>query len=93
MQKKLGIKTGDAVVVENPLGKSQKGKAFVSGGMRPGVIKIGFGTGGRFSPGTGPAYKSKDYTADHNMFVDPEALSPIMGQTAYADMIVSVKKA
>ena len=91
--KKLGIKTGDLVVVKNPLGKSQKGKAFVSGGIRPSVIKIGFGAGGRFSPGMGPAYKSKDYTPDHNMLMDPDALSPIMGQPAYADMIVSVKKA
>jgi anaerobic selenocysteine-containing dehydrogenase len=91
--KKLGIKTGDLVILENPLGKSQKGKAFVSGGMRPGVIKIAFGGGGRFSPGMGPAYMSKDYTPDHNMLVDPEALSPIMGQPAYADMIVRVKKA
>jgi anaerobic selenocysteine-containing dehydrogenase len=81
------------VIVKNPLGKSQRGKAFISGGIRPGVIKVAFGAGGRFSPGMGPAYKSKDYTVDHNMLMDPEALSPIMGQTAYADMIVSVKKA
>ncbi|MBM4333579.1 MAG: dehydrogenase [Deltaproteobacteria bacterium] len=90
--KKLGVKSGDLVVVENPLGKSQKGKIFVSGGIRPGVIKIAFGAGGRFSPGLGPAFKSKDYTPDVNMLMDPEALSPIMGQPAYADMLVRVKK-
>ncbi len=91
--KKLGIKNGDMVAVENPLGKSTKGKVFASGGIRPGVIKIGFATGGRFSPGMGPAYKTKDYTPSHNDLVDPDVLSPIMGFPGYADMIVRVKKA
>lgn len=90
---KLGLKNGDLVVAENPLGKSTKGKIFASGGMRPGVVKIAFGAGGRFSPGLGVAYKSKDYTPDCNNLIDPEALSPIMGQTAYADMIIRIKKA
>lgn len=91
--KRLGIKSGDLVIVENPLGKSTKGKVFVSGGIRPGVIKIGFATGERFSPGLGPAYKTKDYTPNHNELVDPDVLSPIMGFPGYADMIVRVKKA
>lgn len=91
--KRLGIKTGDLVIVENPLGKSTKGKVFASGGIRPGVVKIAFGSGGRFSPGLGVAYKSKDYTPDCNNLIDPEALSPIMGQCAYADMMIRVKKA
>lgn len=90
--RRLGIKTGAMVIVENPLGKSQRGKVFVSGGIRPGVIKMSFATGGRFSPGLGPAYKTKDYTPNHNELVDPEALSPIMGFPAYADMIVRVRK-
>lgn len=88
-----GIQPGDLVVVENPLGKSTRGKVFVSGGMRPGVIKISFGSGGRFSPGAGPAYKSREYTPDANQLVDPDALSPVMGFPAYADMIVRVRKA
>jgi len=81
------------VVIENPLHKSTKGKIFVSGGIRPGVIKIGFATGGRFSPGMGPAYKSREYTPSHSELVDPDVLSPIMGFPGYADMIVKVKKA
>ena len=89
---RLRIKTGDLVVVENPLGKSTKGKVFASGGMRPGVIKIGFATGGRFSPGMGPAYKSRKYTPSHNLLVDPSVMSPIMGFPGYADMIVRVRK-
>jgi thiosulfate reductase / polysulfide reductase chain A len=91
--KKLDLKNGDLVVAENPLGKSTKGKIFASGGMRPGVIKIAFGSGGRFSPGLGVAFKSKDYTPDCNELIDPEALSPIMGQPAYADMLLRIKKA
>ena len=90
---RLGLKTGDLVVVSNPLKRSIRGKVFASGGMRPGVIKMGFGTGGRFSPGLGPAYQSRSYTPLHNEMVDPTALSPIMGFPAYADMIVAVRKA
>lgn len=91
--KRLSLKTGDLVVVSNPLKKTTRGKVFASGGIRPGVIKMGFGAGGRFSPGTGPAYESRKYTPLHNELVDPSALSPIMGFPAFADMIVSVKKA
>lgn len=90
---RLNLKTGDLVVVTNPLKRTTRGKVFASGGMRPGVIKMGFGAGGRFSPGTGPAYESRKYTPLHNEMVDPDLLSPIMGFPAYADMIVSVKKA
>jgi anaerobic selenocysteine-containing dehydrogenase len=91
--RRLKIKTGDLVVLENPFGKSTKSKVFVSGGMRPGVIKMGFATGGRFSPGIGPAYKTRKYTPSHNELVDPDAMSPIMGFPPYADMVVRVRKA
>ncbi|MCB2216983.1 MAG: molybdopterin-dependent oxidoreductase [Desulfobulbaceae bacterium] len=90
---RLGLQTGDLVVAENPLGKSTKGKIFASGGIRPGVVKIAFGAGGRFSPGLGVAYRSKDYTPDCNNLMDPDALSPIMGQPAYADMLLRITKA
>jgi anaerobic selenocysteine-containing dehydrogenase len=88
----MGIKNGDLVSVENPQGKSTKGKVFASGGIRPGVIKIGFATGGRFSPGLGPAYKTRAYTPNHNDLVDPSALSPVMGFPAYADVMVNIRK-
>ena len=90
--KRMGIQNGDLLTLENPLGRYTKGKAFISGGIRPGVIKLGFATGGRFSPGLGPAYKVRDYTPSHNELVDPHCLSPIMGFPAYADMLVRVKK-
>jgi len=89
---RLGIRNGDLVELSNPLGHSTRGRVFASGGIRPGVIKLGFATGGRWSPGLGPAFKSKDYTPNHNMLVDPDALSPIMGFPAYADMVVAVRK-
>ncbi len=88
----LGIRTGDMIIIENPLGHSVKGKAVVSQGMRHGVIKIGFATGGRFSPGLGPTYAQRKYTPNHGMLVDPDNLSPIMGFPGYADMVVRVKK-
>lgn len=88
----LGLKTGDLVTLENPLGSQEKGKVFVTEGIRPGTIKLGFGTGGRFSPGLGPTSKHKDYTPNHSGLVDPNAHSPIMGMPCYADMIVKVKK-
>ncbi|OEH84960.1 dehydrogenase [Desulfuribacillus stibiiarsenatis] len=90
--KKLGLKTGDLVEISNPLGKSTRSKVVVGQTIRPGVIKMGFATGGRFSPGMGPTYEHREYTPCHNTLTDPKALSPIMGQPAYADMIVKIKK-
>lgn len=89
----MSLKTGDLVVVENPLGKQVKTKVYVSEGIRPGVVKMGFATGGRFSPGLGATYKQKDYTPNHNEMVDPDSLSPIMGMPCYADMVVKITKA
>ena len=90
--RKLGIKFGDLIRVENPLGKQVLGKAFVAETIRPGVIKMGFATGGRFTKGLGPIYAHREHTPSHNELVDPEALSPIMGQPAYGDMLVRVSK-
>ena len=76
---KTGIRNGDLLTLENPLGRYTKGRVFVSGGIRPGVIKLGFATGGRFSPGMGPAYKSRLYTPSHNDLVDPQVSEPHYG--------------
>ncbi len=89
---KLGIKKGDMIAVQNPLGKEVRGKAYVTEGIRPGVIKIAFGSGGRFSSGLGATFKQKDYTPSHNMLVDPASMSPIMGFPSFADMVVKIKK-
>jgi thiosulfate reductase/polysulfide reductase chain A len=89
---KMNLKTGDLVELENPLGKKTKTKVFVTEGMRPGTVKMGFGTGGRFTPGMGGTYAQRDYTPNHNDLVDPDDLSPIMGMPTYADMIVKITK-
>jgi len=51
------------------------------------------GTGGRFSPGLGKAVAFKETSPNHNLLVDPKALTPIMGQPCYVDMVVKVRKA
>lgn len=90
---KFGLKTGDLVELETPLGHKARGKVLAVETIRPGTLRVAFGGGGRFSPGLGKNYYFKDVTVNHNALVDPAALSPIMGQPAYADMIVKVKKA
>lgn len=89
---RLGVKMGDLIELTNPLGKSVRSKAFVTNGIRPGTLRMGFATGGRFGPGLGPTFAQRHYTPDLNMLMDPDALSPIMGQPAYVDMLVKVQK-
>lgn len=90
---RLGLATGDMVVLENPIGKSVKGRIYATQTIRPGVLRMGFGTGGRFSPGLGKTAAFKETTPNHNELVDPKALSPIMGQPCYVDMVVKIRKA
>jgi len=88
---KYGIKTGDLIVVENPLGRRVVAKAYVCETVRPGVIRMGFATGGRFAPGLGGTYHHRIYTPNYNELVDYK-FSPIMGQPVYGNMIVKIKK-
>jgi anaerobic selenocysteine-containing dehydrogenase len=89
---RLGLSTGDLIEVETPLGDKTRGKANLVETIRPGVIRIGFATGGRFSPGMGRTYDFRDITPNHNALIDPTCLSPVMGQPAYADMIARIRK-
>jgi thiosulfate reductase / polysulfide reductase chain A len=89
----LGLENGDLVELETPLGKQQKGHVRLCETIRPGVIRVPFGGGGRFSPAAGTLFHYSQDTVDPNTLVDPEALSPIMGQPAYMDVLVSVTKA
>ena len=86
------LKTGDLVELANPLGQTARGKVNAVETIRPGVLRVAFGGGGRFSPGLGRNFYFKDVTPNHNDLVDPDDLSPIMGQPAYADMLVKVRK-
>ncbi|MET1128503.1 MAG: molybdopterin-dependent oxidoreductase [Thermoproteota archaeon] len=88
---KLGIKTGDYVALINPLGRSVVAVAYVTPTIRPGVVRMGLGSGGRFSPGLGGCYFTRLYTPLTNELTDYK-FSPVMGQPCYADMIVKIVK-
>jgi anaerobic selenocysteine-containing dehydrogenase len=89
---RLGLKTGDLVELTNPLGKSTRGKVYLGESVRPGVLRMPFGGGGRFSPGVGQTFEFRDSTPNANMLVDPHFHEPIMGMSVYQDMVVKVKK-
>lgn len=89
---KLGLKTGDLVELETPLGHKTRGKVYLVETIRPGVLRLPFGGGGRFSPGLGKTYHFRDVTPNINALVDPDHHSPIMGMPLYGDIIVKVKK-
>lgn len=88
----LGLKTGDLVELETPLGTKTRGKVNAVETIRPGTIRIAMGSGGRFSPGLGWNYYFKDVTPNNNDLTDRAAHSPIMGMPAYCDILVKVKK-
>lgn len=89
---KLGLESGDLVDLENPLGHTTQGKVNLVETIRPGVLRLPFGGGGRFSPGLGKTYFFQDVTPNANAIVDPDNHSPIMGMPIYGDMLVKVKK-
>ena len=91
--KRLGLTTGDLVVLETPLGKEQNGRVNLCETIRPGVLRVAFAAGGRFAPAAGQLAQFQKTTVDHNELVDPEVMSPIMGQPSYNDMLVRVRKA
>lgn len=88
----LGLATGDLVDLESPLGDTTRGKVNVVETIRPGTLRIALGAGGRFSPGLGKTYAFRDVAPNSNAVTDPRALSPIMGQPAYCDMVVKIRK-
>lgn len=89
---RLDLRTGDLIELENPLGATTRGRVYATQTIRPGVLRMGFATGGRFSPGLGKTAAFKDTTPNHNALVDPTALTPVMGQPAYVDMVVRVRR-
>jgi anaerobic selenocysteine-containing dehydrogenase/Fe-S-cluster-containing hydrogenase component 2 len=91
--KRLGIKTGDTVTLENPLKKKIKGKAFLTEEIMPGVIKTAFGPGGQKSSGSGFIKATSGYTPNVNELVDPLNISGYTGMPGYGDILVKVNKA
>lgn len=90
--RRLGLKTGDLIELETPLGHKTRGKVNLVETIRPGVLRVAMGAGGRFSPGLGLTYDFRDITPNANDLTDPQGLSPIMGQPVYVDIIAKVKK-
>jgi len=82
-----GVDTGDVITIENMLGKTQKSVVLVTHTVRPGVLKMPYAGGGRFSSGVGTTYQQRDYTANINQLVDPNLLSPIVGFPGYVDIL------
>jgi anaerobic selenocysteine-containing dehydrogenase/Fe-S-cluster-containing hydrogenase component 2 len=89
---RLGINTGDEVILENPLKRSVRGKTFLTEEIMPGVIKTAFGTGGQKASGTGFLSSMSDYTPNINELHDPENLSSYTGMPGFGDIMVKVSK-
>ena len=89
---KLGIKTGDIVILENPFKKSIKGKAFLTEEVMPGVIKTAFGPGGQNASGIGFMNSTAEYTPNINELFDPSNISGFSGMPGFGDIMVKVIK-
>jgi anaerobic selenocysteine-containing dehydrogenase/Fe-S-cluster-containing hydrogenase component 2 len=87
-----GISTGDEIILENPLKKTVRGKAFLTEEIMPGVIKTAFGPGGQNASGTGFLGSTAEYTSNINELHDPENLSPFTGMPGFGDIMVKVIK-
>jgi anaerobic selenocysteine-containing dehydrogenase len=88
----LNIMTGDIITLENPLGKSVKGKVFLTEEVMPGVIKTAFGPGGQRSSGMVFSSSTANYTVNINKLFDPDNLSPFTGMPGFGDIMVKVRK-
>jgi len=89
---RIGIKTGDTVILENPQKKTIKGKVFLTQEIMPGVIKTAFGPGGQKASGIGFVNNIAEYTPNINELFDPENLSPFTGMPGFGDVMVKVIK-
>ncbi len=86
----LRIKTGEIIILENPLKKRIKGKAFLTDEIMPGVIKVPFGPGGQKASGLGFFNKMSEYTPNINELHDPENITPLTGNPGFGDIMVKV---
>ncbi len=89
---RLGLRTGDLVRLVNPLKQETKGKVFLSELIRPGVLRVPPGSGGRLTPGMGQTYEYRSITPSSNRLLDPNLSSPITGMSTFNDMVVKVIK-
>ncbi|WP_165755727.1 molybdopterin-dependent oxidoreductase [Ruminiclostridium hungatei] len=90
--KKLGIYTGEMIRLENANGKYLKGKAFLSSGIKSGVIKTTFGSGGRKATGIGLFSRAVSFTPNINMLYDSNSINQVTGMPAFGDIMVKIEK-
>lgn len=89
--KELGICTGDKIRVENVNGKHLMGKAFLSFGIKSGVIKTTFGSGGRKA--SAKAFmETASYTPNINMLYDSNNINKVTGMPSFGDIMVRIVK-
>lgn len=89
---RLGLKTGEVVILENPFNKRIRGKVFLTDEIRPGVIKTAFGLGGQKASGIGFMKNTSEYTPNINELSDPDNISPFTGMPGFGDIMVKVLK-
>ncbi|WP_322597249.1 molybdopterin-dependent oxidoreductase [Acetivibrio straminisolvens] len=89
---KLGIRTGEIIRLENPNGKYIRGKAFLSPGIKSGVIKTTFGSGGRKATGIGLFSEAASFTPNINTLYDSSAINQVTGMPAFGDIMVKIVK-
>ncbi|MBC8414231.1 MAG: molybdopterin-dependent oxidoreductase [Nitrospira sp.] len=87
---RLKITSGEVLRLENPLGKSLRGKAYLSDEIMPGVIKTTFGPGGQAASGTGFMSGVSSYTPNINDCVDPDNITPFTGMPGFGDIMVKL---
>ena len=89
---RIGIKTGDTVILENPQKKTIRGKVFLTQEIMPMVIKTAFGPGGQRASGIGFVNNTSEYTPNINELFDPENISSFTGMPGFGDIMVRVIK-
>jgi len=88
----LGLKTGELVTLENPLGNRIRGKVFLTDEIMPGVIKTAFGPGGQTASGIGFLNHTSEYTPNVNELHDPGNITSLTGAPGFGDIRVRLIK-
>ncbi len=89
----MRIKTGDMIILENPLKRRTRGKVLLTEEIMPGVIKVPFGPGGQKASGLGFISSTSEYTPNINELFDPDNFNRLTGTPGFGDIMVKVIKA
>jgi anaerobic selenocysteine-containing dehydrogenase len=90
---RLDLKSEEVVILENLLGNRIRGKVYITGEIRPGVIKTAFGPGGQKASGLGFMNYANKYTPNVNELHVPDNISPFTGMPGFGDIRVRILKA